>query len=700
MTRNVPPQPAISQSQILGAVATIGDAIALGCDLDEVLQQGVDLLRPLLDTDRVVIYRFLPDEDGVIAAESVGLDWLPLQGQLIYDPCFGNGWGDRYRQGHVGMVEDVQRSSLEPCHAELLTRLQVQANLTVPILAGSHLWALLIAHHCRSPRQWSQSGRDLMQHVAHQLGQGIYQNDLEQQLQLAQQQLAQQQPQNRRLSSETEQLFQLFTDHVEQLLFIRDAVSGQFLYVNHAFERIWAQPRAALYRDPDLWLRQVHPDDLPQVQASVTRQFEGQSVRREYRILRPSGEVRWIQAHVRVVEDDQNRPRHLVGWAEDCTDRKQLQAHLRATEAILSRRVGQEQLLRMLTARMRESLDFDKILSAAVAGIKTVFNADRAVIFEIVANGDRRIVQQATHPNYVTITDAMIPKGPLPLDYLRKLCSGHPQIYNDMATAPWTPGIVAFLESVEVKSAMVAPIAHPPGGDSRSDPYQNRQLVWGFLTVHACGQARQWQPFEANMLQHFGDQLTTALHQAELYRQLQAANQALDRMAKVDSLTQLANRRWLDDYLNQEWQRLARERKPLSVILADVDFFKPYNDTYGHAAGDRCLVAIADAIRHGVRRPADLAARYGGEEFALVLPDTDRAGAIRVVQMVRHHLQSLGLPHGASPSGNTITLSFGIVTGVPSPNHSAESMLKAADQALYAAKAAGRNQYQVFRRNA
>ncbi|MBE9156313.1 diguanylate cyclase [Nodosilinea sp. LEGE 06152] len=680
MTRNLPPQPAISEATILSAVAAVCDAAALAYDLDLFLQQVVDTLRQLLDTDRVVVYQFLPNRDGIIAAESVGAAWLPLRGELIYDPCFENGWGERYRQGHIGIVTDVQHNNLEPCYVDLLTSLQVQAKLAVPIFAGPQLWALLIVHCCGGPCNWHQSSHDLLRHVARQVGQTVYQNELEQQLA--------QQRQTRPDREQTEQLFQLFTDHVDQLLFIRDAVSKQFLYVNAAFEQIWEQPSAALYDDPNLWLRQIHPDDLPQVQASVGRQFEGNSVRREYRIVRPSGEVRWIKAHVRVVEDDQAQPRYMVGWAEDCTEHRELQAHLRATEATLSRRVGQEQLLRMLTARMRETLDFKTILSAAVAGIKAVFNADRAVIFEILADGNRRIAQQATHPNYVTITDAMIPAGPLSPDYLKRLRTGQPYIVNDVDTALWSSEILAFLNSIMVRSAMIAPIAHPFGGD--------RQPVWGILVVHACGENRQWQPFEANMLQHFADQLTTALHQAELYRQLQAANRELDRIAKVDSLTQLANRRWLDEYLSQEWQRLARERKPLSVVLADVDFFKPYNDTYGHAAGDQCLIDIASAIDHGVRRPADLAARYGGEEFALVLPDTDTAGAIRVVQMVRHHLQILSLPHGASPSSTTITLSFGIATLVPTPGSPAESILAAADQALYAAKDAGRNQYQVF----
>lgn len=680
MTRHLPPQPVISEAQILAAVAAVCDAAVLPLDLEVFLQQVVNTLRQLLNTDRVLVYQFLPDDDGLIAAESVGADWSPLRGQLIYDPCFGNGWGDRYRQGHIGVITDVKHDNLEPCYADLLTRLQVQAKLAVPIFAGSQLWALLIVHCCGGPCNWHQSSHELLRHVAREVGQTVYQNELERQLA--------EQRQTRPALEQTEQLFQLFTDHVDQLLFVRDAGSGQFLYVNAAFERIWEQPLGALYDDPNLWLRQIHPDDLSQVMASVGRQFEGNSVRREYRIVRPSGEVRWIQAHVRVVEDDRGLPRYMVGWAEDCTEHRELQAHLRSTQAALSRRVGQEQLLRMLTARMRETLDLETILSAAVAGIKTVFNADRAVIFQISASGRRFIAQQASHPHYVTIDDEMIPAEPVSADYLQVLRSGQPQIYNDISAFPWSAVSTAFLASIGVKSAMVAPIAHPVGGD--------RHPVWGLLVVHACGETRYWQSFEANMLQHFADQLTTALHQAELYQQLQAANRELDRMAKVDSLTQLANRRWLDEYLSQEWQRLAREHKPLSVVLADVDFFKFYNDTYGHAAGDQCLIEIANTFRYGVRRPADLAARYGGEEFALVLPDTDTAGAIRVVQVVRHYLHILALPHGAGPSGTTITLSFGIATLVPTPSSPAERILAAADQALYAAKDAGRNQYQVF----
>ena len=183
------------------------------------------------------------------------------------------------------------------------------------------------------------------------------------------------------------------------------------------------------------------------------------------------------------------------------------------------------------------------------------------------------------------------------------------------------------------------------------------------------------------------------LHQSELYRQLQAANQELDRLSKTDALTLLSNRRHFDAYLNQEWHRLMRRQAPISLVLADVDHFKLFNDTYGHAEGDRCLVKIAQAMQQGSKRPADLGARYGGEEFAMVLPDTNAAGAIQVVERVRRTLDRMAIPHPTSPVGDIVTLSFGIATLIPQPGQRLEALIRRADEAMYVAKAMGRNRY-------
>lgn len=126
---------------------------------------------------------------------------------------------------------------------------------------------------------------------------------------------------------------------------------------------------------------------------------------------------------------------------------------------------------------------------------------------------------------------------------------------------------------------------------------------------------------------------------------LQKANQRLTYQANIDSLTQIANRRRFDEYITQEWSRCAREREYLSLILCDVDYFKAYNDTYGHQAGDNCLHEVAKAIERAVKRPADVAFRYGGEEFAIILPHTEGKGAIKVAEDIYQQIQDLQIPH-------------------------------------------------------
>jgi diguanylate cyclase (GGDEF)-like protein/PAS domain S-box-containing protein len=172
---------------------------------------------------------------------------------------------------------------------------------------------------------------------------------------------------------------------------------------------------------------------------------------------------------------------------------------------------------------------------------------------------------------------------------------------------------------------------------------------------------------------------------------LQQAMWELDRLATLDGLTQVANRRRFDSYLMQEWQRLARTLQPLSLILCDVDYFKRYNDHYGHQAGDLCLQMIAQAMDKVAKRPADLVARYGGEEFAILLSQTDRAGAEQVAEALQWALQSLAIPHDTSQVSQYVTISVGIATMLPLQHQLPEELIKRADQALYLAKEQGRD---------
>ena len=177
--------------------------------------------------------------------------------------------------------------------------------------------------------------------------------------------------------------------------------------------------------------------------------------------------------------------------------------------------------------------------------------------------------------------------------------------------------------------------------------------------------------------------------------ELQLANEELTRLVTLDGLTGVANRRRFDEYLDQEWHKLIRERQFLSLIMCDVDYFKPYNDHYGHQAGDDCLKEVAKAIQDSLKRPGDLVARYGGEEFIVVLPHTNIDGAIKVAQEIRIAVQQKQLNHAQSQVGDYVTLSLGIACSIPSSQLSPEVLIKAADEALYQAKETGRDRFMV-----
>ena len=171
----------------------------------------------------------------------------------------------------------------------------------------------------------------------------------------------------------------------------------------------------------------------------------------------------------------------------------------------------------------------------------------------------------------------------------------------------------------------------------------------------------------------------------------QAQSELLHRLAYVDGLTGIANRRQFDQQLEAEWRRCRRSGKPLAVLLLDIDYFKQYNDLYGHQQGDECLKAVATALRGQLGRSHDLVARYGGEEFVCLLPECDAAGALHKGQELCHAVQALGLAHAQSRVADVVTISVGVACQVPDGEGSPAALLQQADMQLYQAKAQGRN---------
>ncbi|KTB89749.1 diguanylate cyclase domain-containing protein [Pseudomonas fragariae (ex Marin et al. 2024)] len=191
----------------------------------------------------------------------------------------------------------------------------------------------------------------------------------------------------------------------------------------------------------------------------------------------------------------------------------------------------------------------------------------------------------------------------------------------------------------------------------------------------------------------------TLLQRDEAYRALRVSQQqlldtnlVLQRLMNSDGLTGLSNRRHFDEYLELEWRRAIREQSQLSLLMIDVDYFKPYNDNFGHLEGDEALRQVAKAIRNSCSRPSDLPARYGGEEFAMVLPNTSPGGARLLAEKLRQSVSSMNIPHIAPAPGSSLTVSIGVATMTPQLGMPSRQLILDADKGLYQAKNNGRNQ--------
>ncbi|MCD4723092.1 MAG: diguanylate cyclase [Desulfobacula sp.] len=171
----------------------------------------------------------------------------------------------------------------------------------------------------------------------------------------------------------------------------------------------------------------------------------------------------------------------------------------------------------------------------------------------------------------------------------------------------------------------------------------------------------------------------------------------LRKMASIDVLTEIPNRQKFEETFDKEWNRAVRNKIPLSVAFIDIDFFKQYNDAYGHGQGDKCLKEIAQALVNSIRRPTDFVARYGGEEFIAVLPETDISGAMTIAEAMRSNVELLKIPHAQSVPLDYVTISIGVSSVFPSSGFSDAalvSVVATADEMLYKAKSKGRNQIQ------
>ncbi|MBD2123377.1 diguanylate cyclase domain-containing protein [Trichocoleus sp. FACHB-262] len=352
-------------------------------------------------------------------------------------------------------------------------------------------------------------------------------------------------------------------------------------------------------------------------------------------------------------------------------------------EQTLQSQIAKEQLMSAIANHMRQSLHLDTILNTTVEEVRQFLQVDRVLIYRFESNGNSTVAVESVATDRMSIVGKVMEAA-----YFTKRCRqsyqmGQMQAIADVTQANLPSRYLHLLALLQARAALTVPILR---GDE----------LWGLLSAYQCAQPRQWQPLEIELLQQLSTQVGIAIQQAQLYQQLEVANQELRRLANSDGLTELANRRSFDEYLDKEWRRALRHRTPLALIMGDVDFFKRYNDCYGHLRGDRCLQQVAAVLRQTAKRPADLAARYGGEEFAILLPNTEDRGATLVATEIQTRIQTLRIPHAQSSIADYVTLSLGIACLVPRTGIAPTFLIAAADKALYQAKMAGRDRYLIY----
>lgn len=450
-------------------------------------------------------------------------------------------------------------------------------------------------------------------------------------------------------------------------------VQGRIEWANPAFTAITQYTLAeALGKNPrELVKSGQHPDYFYQQLWKTI--LTGQCWRGEIINRRKDGSLYHEFSTITPVFNNKGKINHFVAIKQDISERK-------AIELTLRQQSERERMLQVITHRIRQTLDLDQILETTVDEVRCFLDVDRVLIYRFNRDQSRIVIAESVAEAWPSALGFEMPEAYFFELENSLLYQGYIEVIDDVNKSNIKSCHQQVLADLQVQAKLMVPL------------WQG-ETIWGMMVVHQCRSPRMWKSLDRSCLMQLAVQVEIAIHQSELYCQLEQANQELEQLATLDGLTQIANRRTFNRVLEQEWERMQRDQKSLSLLLIDVDYFKRYNDHYGHQAGDHCLCHVAQVLKQSAQRPADLVARYGGEEFAVLLPQTDVKGAVEVAQNIQSLLHDIGIEHRYSPISLQVTVSIGLSAIVPSTALSMDQWVYRTDQALYAAKAQGRNSY-------
>jgi diguanylate cyclase (GGDEF)-like protein/PAS domain S-box-containing protein len=396
----------------------------------------------------------------------------------------------------------------------------------------------------------------------------------------------------------------------------------------------------------------------------------------EFRVPRSDGSVRWLSHRGQFFYDETGQPVRLAGVGLDITQQK-------AAEEKLLQQVKRDNLIAKISQAISRSHEVSEVMPQVLQEVRLFLGMDRLLILSLQTTEAGEVMFEDHGPEVESLlawkmrhTWAVKPK------FMDKYRQGYPVAVGNIQELRLSKAEVEFLEFFQIAADLTFPL-------------MDEGHVWGLLSAHSRV-PREWNVEERRMLETLAAQVGAVMQRDKLHRNLTQANEKLKRFAYLDGLTKVANRRRFEQFLTHEWRRLMREQAPLAVIMADIDYFKAYNDIYGHQSGDECLRRVAGILRSAVQRPADMVARYGGEEFVVVLPNTDIDGAQTVAEKIRTLIHEQKIAHQGSASGGIVTVSIGIAMAFPHPLRSPEDLIMAADKALYQAKDAGRDRIMLY----